>query len=154
MQFRNVCFTCNNYTKEKYEYIITLHIFKYLVVGKEVGECGTPHLQGYGVLKKRTLDTKLRKLLPGCHLEPRKGSHEQAADYCKKEDDFVEIGEPPKQGKRSDLEEVAEKLKKGVSTTLICEENTTCYIKYYRGIEQAALKLQTSYEHSSVRGRS
>lgn len=152
MQFSNVVFTCNNYTNDQYQYIIGLPIFKYLIVGKEIGAEGTPHLQGYGVLRTRTRSLKLRKLLPGCHLEPRKGTHDQASFYCKKDGDFVEIGEPPKQGKRTDLEEVAEKLKEGVSTTDICRDNTTTYIKFYRGIEQAALKLQTPYEHSGVRG--
>ena len=147
MQYSNVCFTCNNYTEEKYNYLRDLDIFKYLVMGKEISESGTPHLQGYAVLKKRTLCTKLRKLLPGCHIEKRKGSHLQASDYCKKDSDFIEIGTPPVQGKRTDLEDVAEKIKEGVDTTLIASDHPTTYIKFYRGIEQLALKLQTSYDH-------
>lgn len=152
MQFRNVVFTFNNYSEDEYNYILALDIFKYLVVGKEVGEQGTKHLQCYGTLKNRMVDNKLRRLLKGCHIEPRRGTHQQASEYCKKGNEFVEIGEPPKQGKRSDLEEVIDKLKSGVSTTTICQENTACYIKYFRGIEQAALKLQQPYEHDSVRG--
>ena len=148
MQFSNVVFTCNNYTEDQYKYILALDIFKYLVVGKEVGSAGTPHLQGYGTLKNRMRVQKLHSILEGCHIEKRKGSHAEASNYCKKDDDYVEIGVPPNQGKRSDLADVAEKIKSGVSATTICEEHTTCYIKFYRGIEQAVLKLQKPYDHS------
>jgi len=152
MQLRNICFTLNNYTQDEYRYILELDIFKYLVVGKEISKDGTPHLQGYGMLKNRIRFNKLKSLCSRWHIESRKGTHAQASDYCKKEGDYVEIGDPPVQGKRNDLEEVAEKLKSGVGTTTIAQENTVTYIRYYRGIEQTALKLQTSYEHTSVRG--
>lgn len=152
MQFSNVCFTLNNYTEDEYQYILDLQIFKYLVVGREVGEQGTPHLQGYGTLKNRMLDNKLRRILERCHIERRKGTHLQASDYCKKENNFIEIGEPPKQGERTDLEEVAKKIKEGASVTDIASEHTTTYIKYGRGIKDAILQLQTPYDHCSVRG--
>lgn len=152
MLFRNIVFTLNNYSNDEYDYLIALEIFKYLIIGKEVGEQGTPHLQGYAVLNKRMRFNALKKVLPRCHFESRNGTHEQAREYCKKDGDFIEIGESPRQGKRTDLEEVAEKLKQGVDTTTIARDHTTTYIKFYRGIEQAALKLQTSYEHSSTRG--
>jgi len=152
MQFTAIVFTCNNYTEDQYKYILGLPIFKYLIVGKEIGEQGTPHLQCYAILQARTRAKKLYNILKGCHIEARRGTHRQAADYCKKDADFVELGNEPEQGKRTDLEEVAEKISIGVDTTTIAKEFPTTYIKYYRGIEQLALKLQTSYDHHSVRG--
>ena len=43
---RAYCFTLNNYTEEEYNKIIATN-YDYIVVGKEVGENGTPHLQGF-----------------------------------------------------------------------------------------------------------
>lgn len=58
----------------------------------EKGEQGTPHLQGYLVLKAnpknkngRTKKWLLDTLAPmGVYFEPRNGSHEQAVHYCNK----------------------------------------------------------------------
>ena len=43
---RNYCYTLNNYTNEEYDTILKLKC-KYNIIGKEVGENGTPHLQGF-----------------------------------------------------------------------------------------------------------
>lgn len=69
---------------------------KYLVVGKEVGDSGTPHLQGYvNFTESRTLSA-LKKLNPSIHWEVTKGTPNEASDYCKKSDvDFYEVGKLP-----------------------------------------------------------
>ena len=64
---------------------------KYLVFGREVGESGTPHLQGYAQLIVRTAVSKLPKF--PWHTEAAKGTPEQASQYCKKDGDFKEFGE-------------------------------------------------------------
>lgn len=74
----------------------------YLVVGKEVApSTGQMHLQGYVELKKPARRTQLVKII-ACFWEPAKGTGAQAADYCKKEADFYEVGELKEQdpGKR------------------------------------------------------
>ena len=43
---RAYCFTLNNYTEEEYQSIISTK-YDYIVVGQEIGETGTPHLQGF-----------------------------------------------------------------------------------------------------------
>lgn len=68
---------------------------KYTVYGKEVGESGTAHLQGYMCFKTLKSLKSIKKLHPTAHWETRRGSHEQARDYCKKDGDFVEFGEEP-----------------------------------------------------------
>lgn len=83
------CYTWNNYT-----HIPTLEA-RYHVTGREVGETGTAHLQGYVVFCKNMRLSGVRKLLPLAHWEVAKGNHEQAADYCKKDGDYVETGELP-----------------------------------------------------------
>lgn len=68
---------------------------QYYVYGDEVGDEGTPHLQGYVYFKSQRTMASLKKKFPRAHLDKRKGSHEQAVDYCKKDGRFVEFGDPP-----------------------------------------------------------
>lgn len=88
---RAYCFTSNNYTDE------TLASWrgcgsKYLVIGKEVGESGTPHLQGYVEFATVKSLSQLKAIDGRAHFEVRKGTPQQAADYCKKDGDFEESG--------------------------------------------------------------
>lgn len=52
----------------------------------EVGESGTPHLQGYVEMKNPCRLAAMKKLIPQAHLEVSRGSKEQAIMYCLKED--------------------------------------------------------------------
>lgn len=90
------CFTLNNYTPDECANLDSFEC-NYMVYGREVGASGTPHLQGYFELAQSTTLRNLRNLLdvPRIHLELRKGKGHQAADYCKKDGDFVERGTPP-----------------------------------------------------------
>lgn len=66
----------------------------YAVVGFEVGANGTPHLQGYFRLASRKSMSWCRNNISNkCHYEQARGSHDQAADYCKKDGNFREHGE-------------------------------------------------------------
>lgn len=111
---RDWCFTLNNYTQEEYDSISGMDKYTYLVIGKEVGECGTPHLQGYIYFPNGKTMTSVKKILgKRVHLESTKGSPTQASEYCKKDGDYVEYGElPGNQGKRTDLEEIRSLLNK------------------------------------------
>jgi len=53
-QFRNFVFTLNNYSEEEHETLLKCDSFKYIIIGREIGDSGTPHLQGYAELKKKT----------------------------------------------------------------------------------------------------
>ncbi|QXP08565.1 MAG: replication associated protein [Arizlama virus] len=44
---RNWCFTLNNYTDDEFKSLIEWSVPTWIVIGKEVGSNGTPHLQGY-----------------------------------------------------------------------------------------------------------
>lgn len=106
MTSRNYCWTLNNYTPEELAFLKNpdlLESFSYHVFGIEKGESGTPHLQGYTVFKKPLRQVACKKMFntERIHLSMRKGTHEQASDYCKKDGDFFEFGNIMKVGKRS-----------------------------------------------------
>ncbi len=69
--------------------------FEYLILGKEVGEEGTPHLQGYCVFKNRQYLSGAKKVWPRAHLEIKRGTVEEAITYCKKDGKFEEWGVVP-----------------------------------------------------------
>ena len=100
------CFTLNNPTEDE-QFDLALYgeeiaissesPFRYLVFGRETGESGTPHLQGYFILTEKKRLGWIKGLTPfiRAHLEVARGSFERASAYCKKEGDFDEYGDPP-----------------------------------------------------------
>lgn len=68
-----------------------------MVVGREAGESGTPHLQGYICLENNSTFNAIKKQFPQIHLERAKGSPKQNRVYCTKEGDFFEVGEVPEE---------------------------------------------------------
>lgn len=88
-------FTLNNYSEQEYESIIRFlgEHSSYYVIGKEKGENGTPHLQGYAELSERVRFLSLKnKIGSRSHLELARGTGEENRTYCSKEGDFVEHG--------------------------------------------------------------
>ena len=82
---------------------------KYIIFGREMGEKGTPHLQGYIELNNPMRWNTLNKKMGGrVHLEERRGSQEEAIKYCKKEGDWWEKGKPGKMGERNDIKRIKE----------------------------------------------
>jgi len=122
MRTTAMTFTVNNYREGDLDAIKGSDLYKYGLCGKEVGESGTPHLQGYVQLKKRTAWKTAVKNFQAlvnnrAHLDNAKGSWEQNKAYCSKdpEADFVEWGTRPQRGKRMDLEAMRDAIKEGAS---------------------------------------
>jgi len=92
---RNWCFTLNNYSED--EYIKTKEFCDLLCknyrIGKEKGEKGTPHLQGFFQFKNqitfKSLKKKLSQISQGFHIEKMKGSIKDNIKYCEKEGNSV-----------------------------------------------------------------
>jgi len=107
---RPVCkfvFTLNNPTEEERASLLALDV-EYLIIGDEVGESGTPHLQGFVLFKSPISFKKCKELLgTRAHLETARALH-SAIDYCKKDGKFVEVGVCPERSRHVAKHNVAE----------------------------------------------
>lgn len=140
-------FTLNNWNDQM---IVKLHDFlnemcKYAIYQKEVGENGTPHLQGYMELssEKRMLWIKRKMDIDSIHLEPRHGTRDQARDYCMKEDTRVpdtlpvEFGSfKTRQGERTDISSLRQDIVNGTSTKELWDNHTVLMLKYTKGVRE------------------
>lgn len=101
------CFTLNNYTDEEYTKISDLiHSVKVKagVVGKEVGETGTPHLQGCISFVKKIRFVQAKALICNrAHLQVAKGTWQQNLDYCTKQDKEALVVGGVASGQRNDI---------------------------------------------------
>lgn len=97
---RGWCFTVNNPT-EYYEELVLgdLRIdtpWQYIVYGRERGERGTPHLQGYVYFANKKSFDQVKEILGSqAHVEKQRGPTQRAIEYCKKDGDYTEWGEAP-----------------------------------------------------------
>lgn len=91
---RAYCLTLNNPSPDEEAALLAMPC-DYVCYGREVGDSGTPHLQGYVHFPTLKSLPQVKTLLPRAHVEPRKGTVDQAVDYCKKDGDFHEAGKKP-----------------------------------------------------------
>lgn len=145
---KHYCFTLNNYTEDDVQQLRALanqdHC-KYLVFGYETGEQGTDHLQGYVSFTTRFTFKKAKTSINGrAHLETARGSPKANRDYCIKDGQFEEFGElPAGQGSRTDLEELASRIRSGESLPSIAIDHSASFIRYGRGIRYIANLFST-----------
>ena len=108
---RTWVFTVNNYAEEDINWVMNLECVK-VCCAKEVGESGTPHLQGAVTFKRMYRLAGLKKLNTKAHWE--KALATQDFNYCKKAGSEVIRDENNiKQGKRTDIEEIRDCLEAG-----------------------------------------
>lgn len=126
------CFTLNNYSDVDYERIKVIDC-EYLVCGKEVGENGTPHLQGFIKFKSRKRMQQVKSAI-GSNPHVEKAIDVGAAsEYCKKENNFFEKGSLDAERRRTDIEAFKDTVKEGtLSLHQIREEHSEVYAKYPR----------------------
>jgi len=105
------CFTLNNYVEEEDVPRITTWCeeeAKYWIIGRETGESGTPHLQGYVSLRRRrTFAYVSSKLSSRAHISRAAGTARQNRTYCSKDGNFIEGGVLDEGRVRKDKDEVA-----------------------------------------------
>lgn len=160
MTSRRWCFTLNNWTPDEHQFILDkisntmADSVRYAIVGKEVGESGTPHLQGYLNLRKpcRLKGLKTNYVGNRAHCKPAEGTDLHNQVYCSKEGDFEEVGTPQSQGTRNDITSAIDSLKSGATLSDVAENHSEVFVKYGRGLRDLQLMLDKPYNHDSVRG--
>lgn len=116
----------------------------------EIGECGTPHYQGYCVLEQRAELSGVKKLSDRAHWEPRRpgaNAHAKAVAYCSKEDTRAdgpwEIGRdtevPDGPGKRNDLLALKQAVDEGRSEAECFDVAFGSMLRYYRAVREYRL---------------
>jgi Putative viral replication protein/RNA helicase len=114
---------------------------RYIVWQEEHGQSGTHHYQGYLELIKKRKRGGVCQLIPRAHFEPRKGTRQQAINYCKKPDTRIrdpwEWGESRGQGSRSDLSRAYEMIRSGASERQLMEEDFGMWARNYRAYIRA-----------------
>nr|WPR18737.1 MAG: replication polyprotein [Crogonang virus 101] len=101
------CFTHNNYTDEDINFWQNINC-RFIIYGKEIAPTtGTPHLQGFIMFSTNKRFNTLKKLFPkDVNFRACNGSPQQNITYVSKNGELYERGERPKQGRRTDLDEV------------------------------------------------
>jgi Putative viral replication protein len=138
MGSRNWCFTLNNYTDDDIQRLNNLvtnsNKIQYLLYGKEVGDSGTPHLQGFVTCNQKMRLVPVKNILgSNPHLESARNVN-ASINYCKKEGEWVEFGTRSNgQGARSDIKAFQDAVKEGMlSLKQIRELHPDIYAKYPR----------------------
>jgi len=140
-QGRHVCFTYNNPTHSPTDFQALLEAaerIRYAVFQLEEGDNGTPHYQGYVEFSKPTRFTWWQSNIQRCHLEKRKGSREQARDYCRKEESRkdgpweVGVWKAGGRGSRTDVSGIIDACRSG-SLKRVAEEHPEGILRYSKG---------------------
>lgn len=137
-----VCFTINNYEEDTplkfLEYAEkNKDKIQFLVVGQEIGENGTPHLQGFIHIKAdaKACGVKFWKAEipqgPQAHFSSARGTDKQNEEYCTKDGPFLTFGEP------SEATSLWGKILETAKTDLsaIMEMDPEIFIKHYHQLK-------------------
>lgn len=134
------------------------HVWQY-----EIGETGTPHIQGALVFKDRVSFDVARRRLPGCHIEWMTRAPAEARRYCMLPEGAPpdgkaggrptpaahmpqdmygpwEFGTPPSgQGARTDITDVMQMVDNNEGMLEIAQAYPNAFMKYHKGIEKYML---------------
>lgn len=121
--------------------------YRYVCMQLEIAPTtGQRHYQGYvyftNPVRFSSVTTGLDAFfqVTGVHVTKCDGTADQNYDYCSKSDSavegtFWELGERPKQGRRSDLQAVAEMIDDGNDLVAVARSYPSQFIRYGRGIK-------------------
>lgn len=104
---------------------------RYIIYGREkCPKTGREHYQGYAIFKRTCRMPKAKVWIgggDGVHLESRRGSRDQARDYCRKDGDVFEWGKFDGMTKEELFDQPISYLK---------ENHKEFYCRYHRGLEK------------------
>lgn len=140
-QAKHWCFTLNNYSDDEIPRSLPTGAV-YLVFGKEIGESGTPHLQGFVSFGKPRRLSQVSRIIARAYWSVARNLS-AAPEYCKKDGDFQEFGEPPtslskqgKPGRRNELPDFMASVKGGNhDPKKLREEHPNVWARYPRFAE-------------------
>nr|WAE42459.1 MAG: replication associated protein [Cressdnaviricota sp.] len=137
VQSKTWMFTVNNYTPEDEERIQQWDC-QYVRYGREVGEQGTPHLQGImQTFQKITLAGLKLYFHKTCHWGDKHGQPvlfaTAANNYCAKDGDVWEKGTFITRGQRTDIQHMVRMVKDGKRKIDTAEQCAETMVKYPHG---------------------
>lgn len=152
-QTRAWCFTIHNIDwndpEDRPETWYAAGHVSYMVYQLEVcPDTGRHHWQGYLLWNRKKTLTGCKKIHPTAHWETRRGTHEQARDYCKKDDTRCpatdtehdpgpfEFGDEPKPGERQDLIEVKAAIDSGLTYRDLWQLHFNAMLRYNRNLRE------------------
>lgn len=146
------CLTINNYPDTwRGEFEACQDKLVYWVVGKEVGENQTPHLQCFICYKNRQVFSAVKSAFPTAHIElkVKKSTPAQAADYCKKDGDWIEWGTLP--AAQSDAGGDATKakwdlVKQQAQSGKLDEVDSEIFVKHYSTLK----KIKSDFANRTI----
>lgn len=167
-QCRKWQITINNpekygFTHEKIKELLSeFKSLSYWCMSDEIGEEGTYHTHVYLVLSSATRFSTVKNKFNGPHIEPAKGTSQQNRDYVFKEgkwendkkketnliDTHEEFGECPfdRQGYRSDLEDLYDMIKSGMTNFEILEDNPSYMLQLDKIDKVRMVYLQSKFK--------
>lgn len=152
---RGYCLTINNYTEIEYENIIKKLDEEYeknsvvhYVVGREVGQSGTPHLQMFLYYKNARTFTAMKKQYKTAHIEEMKGTPKEASDYCKEDGDFVTKGDCPDHKSVNLWNEIKDTIKQGIAWKDLIDKYPEYAVKYLTGLRNFYNELSPPFVYT------
>ncbi len=141
-RLRNWCFTLNNPTENPQALLKELDDdprVRYAVFQEEKGENETTHYQGYVEFSVGIRFNAMQRLIPRAHLEGRRGTADQARDYCMKDDSRQagpwECGNfKTNPGNRTDLLEAIKTADETYSIAEVARQHPLQFVKFNRGL--------------------
>ncbi|MEO5351347.1 MAG: hypothetical protein H7836_17145, partial [Magnetococcus sp. YQC-3] len=148
-RFRGFFGTWNNYTEEDYDYMCKLET-THKVIGKEVGESGTPHLQFCLYWENaKTFSAMVKICKKKAHIEIAH-KYENCVKYCKKEGNFFEDGELPRKVSVNNWNEIQEDIKSGMEWKDLVSKYPQEAIMYSTGLRNHYETLKPKHEFSII----
>lgn len=153
IRFRRFVFTLNNWTQVEYDSMQSFvqERCTWAVCGKEVGELGTPHLQGACCLKVQMSLQHIKTW--GCftraHLEQMFGTPQDSLTYCTKQDRNAWIfGTMPNPGKRNDIAAALQDMHEGMKLKDMLADHGPAIVKFHRGLMIAKSLMEPPRDES------
>lgn len=143
------CITWNNPPTDFWDNLITWPKLNYATGCIEHGKNGTAHLQGYIEFKSQVRLSHIKKCCKFLHAEPRRGTQQQAIDYCLKSgnDPYV-YGTPNRPGKRNDLLHLYDQVACGKRDLEILEDDPELYGRNYKIVDKFRSVLLDKEPHT------